>query len=260
MEDWAIFLVSQFNLVYSGVNMIKKIFFIFSMSLLIADIDFAQLKSINIFSDYSSALSKRLNVSEAIAFGGGAEVNFDLGKNFSLSIESGYKLFSISQTNQLLDWGWDFWNNRYQNKIKSDLQADKNLSVVISSSQKLGIIPLMIHANYSYILTDKFTATGSIGSGVYFYTRTLYAIEKWSKKFPSENYVFTYSYRNFAPEKKGNPFVLSAGFDLSYEFIESFSLNAGVDYINVLLGSKNGGNNFLFTNELTTKLGIIFSY
>jgi len=228
--------------------------------LFIGNASFAQLKSISLFSDYSSALYKKLNVGEANAFGGGANVQFDLGKNFSISFEGGYKLYSISQDNQLIAWGWDFWNNRYSNKIASDLQADKNLSVVINSSQKLGIIPVLLQLNYSYDLSSKLILTSSIGSGVYFYTRTLFVIENWSKKFPSENYVFSYSYRNFAPEKKGNPFVVSAGFDLSYEFIESFQLKAGLGYKQILLGSNNGDKNFLFENELTTNLGIIFSY
>lgn len=240
--------------------MIKKMFFSLIFLITLVQVNFAQLKSINIFSDYSTALSKRLNVNAASAVGGGAEVQYDLGKNFSISLEGGYKLYSISQDNQLIAWGWDFWNNRYSNKIKSDLQADKNLSVVINSSQKLGIIPVLIHANYSYNFNDKIGLTASLGSGVYFYTRTLFVIEQWSKKFPSENYTFTYSYRNFAPEKKGNPFVLSAGLNLSYEFIDAFSLNVGFDYTNILSGSGSGEKNFLFTNEINTKLGIIFSY
>lgn len=239
--------------------MIKKMFFLF-MFLTLVQVNYAQLKSINIFSDYSTALSKRLNVNAASAVGGGAEVQYDLGKNFSISLEGGYKLYSISQDNQLIAWGWDFWNNRYSNKIKSDLQADKNLSVVINSSQKLGIIPVLLHANYSYNFSDKISLTASLGGGVYFYTRTLYVIEQWSKKFPSENYTFTYSYRNFAPEKKGNPFVVSAGLNLSYEFIDAFSLIAGFDYTSIFSGSGSGAKNFLFNNEINTKLGIIFSY
>jgi len=238
----------------------KKIIFVVLFLSFIGNSNFAQLKSISFFSDYSSALSKKLNVGEANAVGGGANVQFDLGKNFSISFEGGYKLYSISQDNQLIAWGWDFWNNRYSNKIASDLQADKNLSVVINSSQKLGIIPVLLQLNYSYDLSSKLILTSSIGSGVYFYARTLFVIENWSKKFPSENYVFSYSYRNFAPEKKGNPFVVSAGFDLSYEFIESFQLKAGLGYKQILLGSNNGDRNFLFENELTTNLGIIFSY
>ncbi|GAB4128624.1 MAG: hypothetical protein Fur0015_02400 [Ignavibacteriales bacterium] len=241
--------------------MTKKIFFILLIILWVNSINIAQLKSINFFSDYSTALTKRLNVTNAKAIGGGVNVEFDLGKNFSVCLESGYKLYSISQKNQLLGWGWDFWNNRYSNKIKSDLQADKNLSVSINSSQKLGIIPVILSAKYSYPLSEKFIVSPNFGGGVLFYTRTLYVIEDWSKKFPTENYTFEYSYRNFAPSKKGNPFVARGGIDINYNFMSNFWINAEASYSKIFnSGSKYGFNNFLFESELSTKFGIIFRY
>jgi hypothetical protein len=240
--------------------MVKKFLIILTV-LFSSQMSYSQLKSITAFSNYSSALTKRLDVKSANAVGGGVNVEFDLGKNFSLNIEGGYKLFSVSQNNQLLGWGWDFWNNRYSNKIKSDLQADKNLSVEINSSQKLGIIPVVLSVKYSLPISSKFDLNGTVGSGAYFYTRSMFVIENWSKKFPSENYTFQYSYRNFAPVKKGNPFVAKAGLELSYAILDGFKLNLAGEYSQIInTDSKFGFNNFLYLNEFSTKLGIIFSY
>lgn len=262
MGDWEKLHDLQYSLDYDkDCTMIKKNILTLFVFLLTSQIAYSQLKSISFFSEYSTALSKRLEVTKASSVGGNVVVEFDLGKNFSLNLESGYKLFSISQNNQLLGWGWDFWNNRYLNKINSDLKADKNLSVEINSTQKMGIIPVLLSGKYSLPVSDKFDVGFSAGGGVYFFTRTLFVTEAWSKKFPSENYTFEYSYRNFAPSKKGNPFVLKASVDINYNFMTNFWINAGAAYLQVLnSGSTYGFNNFLFENEFSTKLGIIFSY
>lgn len=220
----------------------------------------AQIHSIKFFSDYSFALNKVSAVENADAVGGGVKVKFVLSENFYFGFTGGYKLYSISQPDDINTWGWVFWTDRYSNKINSDLIADPNLSVVITSVQKMDLIPFTLFAEHEIPLTEKFSVSTSAGVGIYFYTKRLYAVETWSKKFPAENYTFTYSYRNFAPRKKGSPFFANAGVDLNYSIDESFLIAGSLNYNHALLSSKPSDENFPFKNEINFNFGITILY
>ena len=66
---------------------------------------FAQLESISTVAEYSSVLSKRNNLSSASAVGGNIQIMYSLSDQVSLGFKIGYKLYSISQSNQLVNWG-----------------------------------------------------------------------------------------------------------------------------------------------------------
>lgn len=238
----------------------KKKIVIISLFFFISALNAQVIKSIQVGADYSLPLSKRINVENIDAVGGILKINFGLYENLSFSFAGGYKLYSISQTNQLLGWGWVFWNDRYLNKIESDIKADPNLSVEIGSVQKMDVIPAIITFDYQIDLTEKLRLTPIAGGGIYFYTKRLYAKETWTKQFPKENYSFTYTFRNFAPNKKGNPFVILGGFNLNYNFTEGFGLNGEVLYSQVLSAENMGFAEFPFDNELSLKLGLTINY
>ncbi|MAT56662.1 MAG: hypothetical protein CMF23_01665 [Ignavibacteriae bacterium] len=238
----------------------KKQIVILSILLLTFAVNAQVLKSIQIKADYSMPLSKRINVENIDAVGGMIKVNFNLYENLSVSLSGGYKLYSISQTNQLFGWGWNFWNDRYYNKIVSDLQADPNLSVEIGSVQKMDVIPAVLTFNYDFNILENFTATPIIGGGVYFFTKRLYAKETWTKQYPAENYSFTYSFRNFAPDKQGNPFILMGGLDLNYFITDGFGIGGGILYSQILSSDKMGFSEFPFENEISFKLGLTINY
>lgn len=221
----------------------------------------AQIKSVTAFTDYSFAPSKRLEITNADAVGGGIKVKFKLIKNINIGFIGGYKLYSLNEPNVLNTWGWHFWTDRYYNKIVSDLAADPNLSAEISAVQKMDLIPAMIFAEYDFNFTDNFIITPSIGGGIYFYTRRMYAVENWSKYFPDADYTFYYSFRNFAPSKKGNPAFIFTGLDFEYRLFEIMSVysSANFNYVIPSEGSM-GYDAFPFENEINIKLGIVIKY
>ncbi len=221
----------------------------------------AQVRSVEIFSDYSISGAKKLNVNKADAIGGGVKIKFYIFDDISLNISGGYKLYSVNQEDQLNTYGWRFWTDRYYNKIVSDLRADPNLSVDIGSIQKMDLIPVIFSFDYNIRITEDFGLYPEIGGGVYFYTRRMYAVENWSKYFPHEDYTFKYSFRNFAPAKKGNPFFYSTAVNLYYNVWKFVDISVGAYYSGVLkTKNKFGFNNFIFENETTVKLGIILKY
>jgi hypothetical protein len=221
----------------------------------------AQLKSVTVFTDYSYSPTTRLEITNADAVGGGVKVKFTVWDNFNLGFIGGYKLYSLNEPDVLNNWGWQFWTDRYYSKIVSDLAADANLSVEIGAVQKMDVIPFVIFAEYDFEITDRFFVIPSIGSGIYFYTRRMYATENWSKYFPAADHTFNYSFRNFAPAKKGNPAFINSGLDLEYRLFEIMSIYSSINY-NYIIPTEGsmGYDAFPFEKEISLKLGIAIKY
>lgn len=239
----------------------KKILFILTVITLLNGFSFAQLKSVTAFTDYSYAQTNRLAITKADAVGGGVKIKFAIWDNFNLGIIGGYKLYSVREPDVLNTWGWIFWTDRYYNKIVSDLAADPNLAVQISAVQKMDLIPVILFAEYDFELADNFMVTPSVGGGVYFYTRRMYAVENWSKYFPGADYTFNYSFRNFAPAKKGNPVFVTSGLDLQYRVFETMSIYSSINYNYIIpTDGSMGYDVFPFENEVSLKLGIVIKY
>lgn len=238
----------------------KNLFYIsFLVSLL--SISSAQVKSINLIGDYSSAINKRLDITKADAVGALVSIKINLIDNLNMNLTSGYKLYSLNEPDVLKSWEWDFWTERYYPKIISDLNADPNLSVEIGAIQKMDLIPIIILFNYDVNLYEELTISPSAGGGIYFFTRRMFATENWSKKFPDANYTLTYSYRNFAPDKKGNPVFAKAGLDITYNLLNYLDLTASTYYTKVIeTNGSMGYDMFPFDSELSINFGLSFKY
>jgi hypothetical protein len=221
----------------------------------------AQLQTITAFSAYSSVLSKRLDVQQADAVGGGVDVVYAVTEHFSVGLRGGYFLYSLNQTDQLNRWGWRFWNDRYYNKIQADMRADPSLTAVIGSVQKMDLLPLSLHCDYLMQVGEAMTVIPSLGAGAAFYQRRLYADETWTKSFPSANYSFTYNLRNFAPTKKGNPLFGTAGISLRYRLFASAGIYSSALYTHYAETKDSFGyTNFIAQNEIGLRLGLEFYY
>lgn len=238
-----------------------KSLLIFLYTLCLLSISFAQIKSINLISDYSVALDKRLQVTNADALGLLAQLKIELASNLNFTLNTGYKLYTVKEADVLASWNWDFWTARYYPKIISDLNADPNLSVDIGAVQKMDIIPVFILFNYELSLIKDLKLAPSLGGGVYFYIRRMYVTENWSKKFPQADYTLNYSFRNFAPDKKGNPLFAKAGVDFTYDLLNNLDITSSIYYIKIV-GTKGklGYDLFPFGSELSVNLGLSFKY
>lgn len=223
--------------------------------------NFAQLQSISFYGDYSSALSTRLQVTEADAVGGGVKIKFLVLDKLSINVNGGYRLYSLSEPDVLNNWGWVFWTDRYYPKIVSDLNADQNLGVQISATQKMDLIPFSLSVGYDFSPVENIELTTSIGGGVYFYTRRMFAVENWSKYYPDADYTLHYSYRNFAPSKKGNPFFINGNLNIQYKLYESFGVFTNIQYSYVIPTEGSFGyDDFPIGSELSIALGLSIFY
>lgn len=223
---------------------------------------FSQLQSINIYSDYTQSGTKRLAVTRADAVGGGVGVYFKLNDFITLGVTAGYQLFSINQDSALTQWDWYFWNVRYRGSVQADL-ADSalKLSATFNPIQKMDFIPVMLNFKSNFSLTENLAITPILGGGIIFYTRRLYLEEDWTRRFDKIDHTFSYRYRNFTDDKKGNPFFVMGGLNLSYQFSEIASLSADFVYNYVLkTEGKFGYDQLPFTNSYGIKLGINFLY
>lgn len=221
----------------------------------------AQLRSIGVYSGYAAPLTKRIGVQKVDGVGGGVDITFALTERVCLGLRGGYVLYSINQTNQLIGWGWTFWNDRYLNKIQADMRADPALTSVIGSVQKMDIIPAALHLDYVFTAAEKFTVTPSVAGGVSFYTRRLYADETWTKQYPAANYSITYNFRNYAPSKKGTVFHAGFGCLLQYHIFTDVNVSAAAmytQYVSTVNAASYSG--LPFENEIGVRLGLDFLY
>jgi hypothetical protein len=239
----------------------KKFQLILLAFLLIYSNNFAQLQSISFHADYSTTSSTRLQITEANAVGGGVKIKLLIAENLAVNVNGGYKLYSLSAPDVLNNWDWVFWTERYYPKIVSDLNADPNLSVDISAVQKMDLIPFSIGLNFDLPYSNKIVFSQSIGIGIYFYNRRMYAVENWSKYYPDADYTLTYEYRNFAPSKKGNPLFVNLGSELKYLFWDDFSLFTQIN-INAVISTEGsmGYDSFPLKNEVSFVLGVAIFY
>jgi len=223
--------------------------------------NFAQLQSISFNADYSSALSTRLQITKANAVGGGVKIKLLIAENLAVNVNGGYKLYSLSEPDVLNNWNWVFWTERYYPKIVSDLNADQNLGVQISATQKMDLIPVSVSISYDFLTLDKLEITPTIGGGVYIYTRRMFALENWSKYYSDADYTLTYEYRNFAPNKKGSPFFLNGNLNIQYKLYETLGFFTNVQYSYVIPTEGSlGYDDFPFDSEFSMALGVAIFY
>jgi len=229
--------------------------------LLLISTGYAQVKSISFFADYSLPLSKRLAVTKIDAVGGGVELRFKVYENYSIGFNGGYNLYSIQQDSALKQWNWEFWEIRYRGIVNDALSKNPNLSATLSPIQKMDLYPFYLTINGEFELFGNLSIKPHAGAGVLFYTRRMYLLEEWQKKFDQYNYEFSYSYRNYAEDKSGNPFSFMGGIDLGYEFTEGFILDTAVKYFYILeTEGKYGYHHFPMKDVFNIKLGLTFLY
>jgi hypothetical protein len=220
---------------------------------------YGQIQSITTTASYGIGLSKRLNVETASAAGGGVEVTLKLSGDYSVGLQAGYASYSISQTDQLNRWNWNFWNDRYYPKVQSDMRADPNLSAEIGSVQTMDEIPVMLAVHYHVSAGERLEIVPGVGAGLSFFSRKLYADETWTKQFPQSQYTLTYNLRNFAPPKKGNALVLALGCDATYHIGGDVNIIAGAHYRSYL-SATSGFEEFPLASGCIIKLGLNFLY
>jgi hypothetical protein len=110
-------------------------------------------------------------------------------------------------------------------------------------------------------LIENLKITPTVGGGVYFYNRRMFAVENWSKNFPDADYVFYYSYRNFAPPKKGNPLYINSSLIVQYKMFETLNIFSNVQYNYILeTDGSFGYDSFPIGSELSIALGFSILY
>jgi hypothetical protein len=218
----------------------------------------AQLRSVTAYGSYSTALSRQSGFSTVRGFGGGVQAHLTVVESIGVNLYLGYERFStIKQDSALERWNWRFWNERYAGNVRIDTLAD-TLKAVLTPVQYMEVIPLMIAVSYDWQPSERLWVRPSIGGGVLFYTRSLYVDERWRKRFESAGYTFEYTFRNFAPDKKGNPFAVAGGLDLSYRVFNALALSTQARFTSVL--KTPGYEQFPIKSSLSLSFGLSFLY
>lgn len=239
----------------------KLIIITIAAFLFLTDSSYSQVQSISFYSDYSTALSKRLSVNKASSVGGGLTLRFDVSGLFVISLTGGYSLYSVSQDSALQKWNWDFWEIRYRNRVAADLAENPGSKASIVPVQKMDLMPVLLGFGKEFSISESFSVYPEIGAGIYFYTRRMYLAEEWQRRFDSYGITYEYSYRNFASDKFGNPAVIFGNLSARYTLSEGFALEGKIKYAQVMnLNDKMGYNAFVFENDFGFGVSVVFNY
>jgi len=222
---------------------------------------FGQLRSINAFGSYVTAIDKRAGFMEIRGFGGGVEGRIALSGNLSLNISFGYERYGdIKQDSSLVKWNWRFWNERYAGNVRLDTLSD-TLKAILNPVQSMETLPLLVSLSLDLEPFERFTIRQSIGGGVLFFTRSLYLHEEWKKRFRALDQTFEYDFRNFAPDKKGNPLVVTGAVEMSYRIFTSLAVSAHARYFSVIRTAGSFGyDTFPMNDALSLSIGVNFLY
>ncbi len=239
------------------------------MMLIFSSLHYAQLHSVNIYGDYSTAFSKRLDVTNANAFGGGLLIRYDITDFLFLGFTGGFSTFSISQDNAIGQWNWRFWEERYKGNVDIYLQ-DSIYNAFINPVQTIDVYSIFLSVGTEIKPFEKFSVKFTAGGGLLFYARKLHLEETWQKFFNQIDYTFEYSYRNFAPYKYGNPAAVTGGLEFGYEIYSGIKLFTMANYLHVLNPKvfylfndsppSMGYDTFPLNDILNIKFGITFLY
>jgi len=220
-----------------------------------------QVHSIQAYGTWSRGVNVVPGFTSATAWGGGAAVRIDLGSDLVLAVGAGYEYYRLDQDSALQRWNWKFWNDRYAGIVRANLAADSSLSATLEPVQSMEILPVTVSLGYVLRPGDDFSVRPLLGAGVAFYTRSLYLHESWQKAFDAASYTFAYDYRNFANDKKGNPFFWLAEVQGSWQASELITIDLGARYTGtVRTPGKFGFDEFPLYNTLTIAAGISILY
>jgi hypothetical protein len=240
-----------------------KKYFIFSFLLLLIKVNsFSQitLKSVTPFADYSMAMEKKEDVTDAKGWGGGIEITFSLSRDFSFSLIGSYSSINIDQKDAHKKWNWAYWNLRYGGRV-STMLLDTNYSVEITPNQSVNLLPVLLTLNYSFTATDDIRIDCSLGGGLYIFQRSLYILEHWKKKFPSiNNYEFEYEYRDYANDKKGTLLGYTGSVGITYKVYDWIDLFFKGRFNYIPNQDRGGYSMFPINNIISTNLGLSIYY
>lgn len=221
----------------------------------------AQLHAVKVFGDYSTALSKRLEVTSASAWGGGFEIDYAVTEVVGVRFVGGYAYYSIDQPNAIENWNWKFWVDRYRGIVAANLASDPALSATLTPQQIVEATPVALMLALRVPLVEGLTVDASGGGGILFFTRKLYIQEEWRKRFQAVDYDFEYSYLNFANPKPGSPWYLVGGAELRYALSSLFECTVGGRFTYVIrTKGKRGYDHIPFRSTAALQLGLNILY
>jgi hypothetical protein len=220
-----------------------------------------QLRSVTVYGSYVTALGKQAGFSTVRGLGVGVEGRVALADSFTLNLSFGYERYgTINQDSTLIKWNWKFWNERYAGNVRVDTLSD-TLKAVLNPVQYMEVLPLLLTLSFEIQPFEGLSIRPTLGGGVLLYTRSLYMDEEWRKRFNSLNYTFEYDFRNFAPDKKGNPFAIVGGLEASYQIFSALSLTANSRFTSIIkTKGKFGYDEFPVKSAMSLSLGLSFLY
>lgn len=187
-----------------------------------------------------------------------AEIDFHLLPAFNLGIATTQLYYTINQTDAIKNWNWPYWQKIYGSVISS-VQNDPYYSVQVIPYQNLKIKTFDLQGQVNRRIWQKLHCQLLVGTGLVWYSRQLYIEEKWQKYYPSLNYYYRYSFRNYADPRSGWLWNWKVGVALAWHFSPKWALGLGIEYLQ-FEKNRHDSRYCPLQSALTPKIFVRFDY
>jgi hypothetical protein len=179
---------------------------------------------------------------------------FPLSERFGITARLGLDRLAVDQPDAVDQWGWGYWDVLWENW--SNIYANReNHEASFRPVQNLNLLGGSLGPSLT-MGGGAFRVSAWVGPSASYFTRVLYQEETWSRFYPSIEHTFSYTIRNYAPDKTGWVFGLDGGAAGSLRLADWLSVSGGAAYRRFFEPAPD----FPFNDLLTLNAGLVFHY
>jgi hypothetical protein len=177
---------------------------------------------------YSRAFAFADGASWATGPSAAARAHAPIYRGLGVSARFGLDRLRVHQHEPIQRWDWAYWEVLWATWSEI-YRSNPNMEGDFRPVQNANLVSAAIGPSFT-LGAGRFDATLWAAPSLTYYTRTLYNEETWSRYYPSIEHTFSYTIRNYAPDKTGTVLGAEAGLNARYQLVPWLSLGGGVSF------------------------------
>jgi hypothetical protein len=145
-----------------------------------------------------------------------------------LQLRVGLDRLSVDQPNAVEEWGWGYWELLWRNYSTIYRERDNHTGefrpVQNANFLNIGLSPAVSFGS------DRLSIRTWAGPTASYFTRVMFQEENWARFYPSIEHTFSYTIRNYAPDKTGWALGVEGGTAASLRMTNWLSVGAGANF------------------------------
>lgn len=145
-----------------------------------------------------------------------------------VSARVGLDYLGVQQEDAIPRWDWGYWEELW--RTWSTIYRDRaDMDAAFRPVQHALLVGGSVAPSFTAGSARR-SVTVWAGPSLTYYTRRLYNEEAWTREYPSIEHTFSYTIRNYAPDKTGLALGVDAGLTGRYPLLSWLDISAGATY------------------------------